>query len=331
MQCSCNRYDRRCTEYRDKWSCAMSKCCQAQTDDESREACYYGGYKNYYDHVASFSISDEEKISRFNECSFNSDSGKSIVECYCESFSYGMCVNYGRIYPHVCEAMNCCFEQTEDDARLDCFTTRFRDPGTGFGFYLSRDTIQESCVASGRSSDQCKCDIHGLSNCVGFEWFNSEPRCDLLQCCQSQTGDDDDGRQDCLVQDEAQLIYETCVNDGNTTESCICDKSNTLCSSGRSNDRHCELSSCCNEQADDTGRKKCIGNFTTSQPSSVPSLTTPAEDSIDDAKASPTAATALPGTSSASISTPFGAKSHAKTTSKMLAVTAVVISWLLFT
>jgi hypothetical protein len=39
----------------------------------------------------------------------------------------------------------------------------------------------------------------------------------------------------------------------------------------------------------------------------------------------------LPGTSSASISTPFGAKPLATTTSKMLAVTAAVISWLLFT
>ena len=61
----------------------------------------------------------------------------------------------------------------------------------------------------------------------------------------------------------------------NTTESCLCDKSNTLCSSGHSNDRHCELSSCCQEQADDTGFKECIGNFTTSQPSSAPSSIIP--------------------------------------------------------
>jgi hypothetical protein len=31
-----------------------------------------------------------------------------------------------------------------------------------------------------------------------------------FQCCQSQTDDDDDGRKDCLVQDEAQLVYEKC-------------------------------------------------------------------------------------------------------------------------
>jgi hypothetical protein len=75
---------------------------------------------------------------------------------------------------------------------------------------------------------------------------------------------------------------------------------------------------------------ECIGNFTTSQPpSSAPSETTPVEDKIDEAEASPTAASALPGTSSASIPTPFGAKSHAKTTSKMLTV-ALVVGWLLF-
>ena len=152
----------------------------------------------------------------------------------------------------------------------------------------------------------------------------------MFQCCQSQTDDNDLGRNDCLVQDESQLSYETCINDGNTTDSCLCDKSNTVCSSGHSNDRYCELSSCCQEQTDDTGRKECIGNFTTSQPSSAPSEP-PTEDSIDEAEASPTAASTLHGASSASISTPFGAKSHAKATSKMLAVTAAVISWLIFT
>jgi hypothetical protein len=94
---------------------------------------------------------------------------------------------------------------------------------------------------------------------------------------------------------------------------------------GHSNDRHCELSSCCREQADDTGREACIGNFTTSQPSFAPSETTP-EDSIDDTGASPTAASALPGTSSASIPTLFGAKSRNKVIAKIL-----VVGWLLFT
>ena len=208
------------------------------------------------------------------------------MQCYCESFSYGRCVNYGVAYPDDCEAMHCCYEQTEDDARLDCFTTRFRvngwgAGGTGWDFYNHRDAIQESCVAS-KSSDQCKCDIQGLSNCVyGIDFFR-EPNCDLFQCCQSQMDDDDDGRKYCLVQDEAQLRYEECVNDGNTTESCLCDKSNTLCSSGHSNDFQCELSSCCQAQADDTGRKECIGNFTTSQPSSAPSETTPAIPEIKD-------------------------------------------------
>ena len=98
-----------------------------------------------------------------------------------------------------------------------------------------------------------------------------EPRCGLFQCCQSQTGDNDNGMKECLVQDEAQLSYETCINDSNTTEYCVCDKSNTLCVSGHSNDLHCELSSCCQAQADDIGRKECIDNFTTSQPSSAPS------------------------------------------------------------
>jgi hypothetical protein len=36
-----------------------------------------------------------------------------------------------------------------------------------------------------------------------------------------------------------------------------------LCSSGHSNDLHCELSNCCREQSDDTGREECIGSFTT--------------------------------------------------------------------
>jgi hypothetical protein len=92
-------------------------------------------------------------ISRFNECSFNSDSDKSIVQCYCESFTYGRCVNQGVMYPDYCEAMNyCCFEQTEDDARLDCFS-HFRNWSTGWEFHNARDIIQESCISGGRSSD----------------------------------------------------------------------------------------------------------------------------------------------------------------------------------
>jgi hypothetical protein len=277
-QCSCEWDERRCTGYRLPFDCARSKCCQAQTDDEGREACIDGGlHENYYDQVTSFSISDEEMISRFNECSINSDSNKSIVQCCCKSFSYGKCVNDGLRSPDMCEAMNCCYEQTEDDARLDCFS-RFRGGSTGLEFHRARDAIQERCIASGKSSDQCKCDIQGLSNCVrGIDVFNIEeevlqeyePSCDLFKCCQVET--DDEGRKDCLLQDEAELMYGRCLSDGNTTESCFCDKSNTLCSSEYSDNQQCELSSCCREQSDDIGRKECIGNFTTSQPSSAPS------------------------------------------------------------
>jgi hypothetical protein len=315
-QCHCNLFDRACTDYRDEVSCAMSKCCQAQTDDEGRKTCIYEGVEKVEEYIPFIM---EEITSRFNECSFGSENDKSIVQCYCESFSYGLCANFGMTYPDVCEAMNCCWEQTEDDSRLDCFS-RFRDGLTGWDFYHNLDTIQESCVASGRSSDQCKCDIQGLSNCVGVEYYSKEPSCDLFQCCQSQTDDNDDGRKDCLVQDEAQLMYAECINNGNTTESCVCGKSNMLCTSGHSDARHCELSSCCREQSDDAGRKECIGNFTTSQPSSAPSETT---------GASPTAASALPGTSSASTHTPFCSKSLSKATTKTLA--AAIIGWVLLT
>jgi hypothetical protein len=143
----------------------------------------------------------------------------------------------------------------------------------------------------------------------------------LFQCCQSQTGDDDDGRKDCLVQDEAQLVYEKCINDGNTTESCVCDKSNALCSSGHSNDRHCELSSCCREQSDDTGRKECIGNFTTSQPSSAPSSSSSESSILPEIEASSPAGDNV-NTSSASISCWIDVTSH-------LVLAAVVgITWL---
>jgi hypothetical protein len=343
LQCKCKYHDRGCTEYRDAEACAKSKCCQA-TDDEGREACFNGGWQNYYDQVTSFSFSNEGIISRFNECSLNSDSSKSIVECYCESFSYGLCVNDGVADPDLCEANICCDGQTEDAARLDCFS-RFRGRETGSQFYKNSDAIQESCVASGKSSDQCKCDIQGLTNCVygveiveiPYSKHSREPSCDLFQCCQSQTSVDDEGRKYCLAQDEAQFMYDNCAlyaiyGYGGSPSSCFCDKSNTLCVSGHSNDRHCELSSCCREQVDDTGRKECIDNFTTSQPSSAPSESTPAEESIDDVEASPSATSALPGTSSASISTSLdlGVKPLAKTTSKMLAVTAAVVGWLLF-
>ena len=95
-QCRCQFYDSYCTEFRDKRFCAESKCCQAQTDDEGREACINGDlHENYYDQVTTFYVTEEEVKSRFNECSFNSDSDKSIVQCYYESFSYGLCVNDG--------------------------------------------------------------------------------------------------------------------------------------------------------------------------------------------------------------------------------------------
>jgi hypothetical protein len=134
-QCRCQSFDTFCTEFRDVQACASSKCCQAQTDDEGREACIDGGYKNYYDQVTSFTISGEEAVSRFNECSFNSNGDKSRRQinrgvCYCESFSYRLCVNLGVGYPDLCEANFCCDEQTEDDAILDCFS-RFRNDVTG--------------------------------------------------------------------------------------------------------------------------------------------------------------------------------------------------------
>ena len=78
---------------------------------------------------------------------------------------------------------------------------------TGSGFHYLRDELQESCVASGKSSDQCKCDIQGLSDCVGVASYR-EPRCDLFQCCQSETGDNDESRNDCFLQDEAQQRYD---------------------------------------------------------------------------------------------------------------------------
>jgi len=59
-ECRCNMFDNFCTKNRDPRSCAMSKCCQAQTDDEGRKACYFGGYGSYYDQVTSLSISDED-------------------------------------------------------------------------------------------------------------------------------------------------------------------------------------------------------------------------------------------------------------------------------
>ena len=61
-------------------------------DDEGREACINGGlHEKYDDEDASiYIISYDDMVSRFNECSFNSDSDKSIVQCYCESFSHGL-------------------------------------------------------------------------------------------------------------------------------------------------------------------------------------------------------------------------------------------------
>jgi hypothetical protein len=62
---------------------------------------------------------------------------------------------------------------------------------------------------------------------------SAHPSCDLFQCCQSQTDDNDEGRKDCLVLDEARLMYETCINDGNTTESsCICERATRSVSLG---------------------------------------------------------------------------------------------------
>lgn len=128
--------------------------------------------------------------------------------------------------------MICCNEQTEDIRRLDCFA-RFRDDSwgsdlTGRDFHTMRDTIKESCVEnSDKSSDHCKCDVLGLSNCLYgnvYQWEKLDPNCDLFQCCEAQITDG--GRKDCLVLDEARLRYERCISSGNTTESCICDKSN---------------------------------------------------------------------------------------------------------
>ncbi len=41
-ECVCNFFDGYCTVTRDARTCAISKCCQAQTDDLGREACIDG-------------------------------------------------------------------------------------------------------------------------------------------------------------------------------------------------------------------------------------------------------------------------------------------------
>ena len=272
-QCSCDHVDARCKAMKFARDCAHSKCCQAQTDDEGRQACHDGAYKNYYEEIISFTVPAKEMLSRFNECSFNSGDDKSIVQCYCESFSYGHCVNWGVVSTNYCEAMNCCWEQTDDVARLDCFT-RFRTPDTGREFRGFLEQIEESCVASGKTIDQCKCDFWGLSHCVyGIPFIKYgkgyEPRCDLFQCCQSQT--DDEGINTCLAEDDTWYFYTSCVSEGYSTEYCYCYKSYMVCSPENSDDFHCNLDRCCQEQSDDDGRKECIVNITASQPSSAPS------------------------------------------------------------
>ncbi len=272
-QCSCDHVDARCKAMKFSRDCAHSKCCQAQTDDEGRQACHDGGYKNYYEEIISFTVPAKEMLSRFNECSFNSGDDKSIVQCYCESFAYGHCVNWGVSISNYCEAMNCCWEQTDDVARLDCFS-RFRTPDTGREFHGFLDQIEESCVASGKSIDQCKCDFWGLSDCVyGIPFIKYgkgyQPRCDLFQCCQSQT--DDEGRHTCRAESNAWYYYTSCVSEGYSTEYCYCYKSYMVCSPENSNDIHCDLDRCCQEQSDDDGKKECIVNITASQPSSAPS------------------------------------------------------------
>ena len=63
-QCRCNYWDAGCTALRDPIYCAISKCCQAQTDDEGREACRYREWVNYKDEETSIFINEEEMISR---------------------------------------------------------------------------------------------------------------------------------------------------------------------------------------------------------------------------------------------------------------------------
>ncbi len=143
-----------------------------------------------------YSISNEEIQSLFRECSFNSDGSKSIVQCYCDSYTFGKCVNYGVEYPNLCEAMNCCYEQSEDTEKIKCFsrfTIDFPSTfGTVYGLYENKRSVKEDCIASGQSSDKCKCDIDGLARCADFfQW--AEPNCDLFQCCELQT--DDNGRR----------------------------------------------------------------------------------------------------------------------------------------
>jgi hypothetical protein len=270
-QCKCNWYENDCAKYQDT-HCAVAKCCQAQTDDEGRKACAYEGYKDYAGNdtegTDAVNMSHEQALSKFNECNINSDGGKSIFECYCDTFGYRYCANYGEKSPNLCKALTCCLEQADDIGRLDCFQ-RYRDNNyTGRPLSVDSETIQESCVASGKSKDQCNCDIAALTNCVfGIEMnLNREPSSELFHCCQSQT--DDEGRKDCLSVDSAQSKYKECIALGNSTESCYCGKISSLCSSGHSDEQDCELDTCCQGQSDDAGRKECIAK---SQPSSAPS------------------------------------------------------------
>lgn len=189
--CLCNTFDSFCDESKVSFSCAVSKCCQAQTDDEGRLKCIYEGYKDYYEENTSSSvfISIEDMLSSFNDCSFKAGGYKSIAECFCDIISYRECANYGAFFPNFCESWACCKDQTDDVGRLNCFS-RYRQELAGWHLVNNYDPIQQSCASNGRSTYQCTCDIQGLTNCV----FGS---CELFQCCQAQMYDE--GMKECIA------------------------------------------------------------------------------------------------------------------------------------
>ena len=274
-ECRCKLDEESCSITQDYISCKYSECCAKQSDDAGWEACW----DNTFSFLQYQSTQTKETLSTFQECR---SGAKSTLQCYCETFTYNVCKNYALAYKNTCDVMNCCFGQTDDTSRMECF---FKYDSRLDGSLLAgyQDTLIETCVDSGKSNYACSCDIKGITQCLqsnvgqyipGIGRTNYTTSCDLFHCCQAET--EFAGKKECHI-NNWRASYDYCMSFGAySNDVCYCYKSLNVCYQ-YSDEMHCDLWNCCDafygdySVTADMRRKECIENITGGQPSSSPS------------------------------------------------------------
>lgn len=189
-QCTCDTFDHICNISSDPNTCAISTCCQEQTDDAGRLSCLnysFSGsnanetltsyftddfYTSYGSNVSLVTDTDDVFsgiVTDYYECTASSPTNSAAAECLLCTLA----TNYCELYSELCDLQTCCQSQTDAAAKVDCFTS----------------TLYETCINNGYSKYYCLCQ----KSSVACGLAEDPKQCEVHECCYSSMGVYDDG------------------------------------------------------------------------------------------------------------------------------------------